>query len=126
MPTTIVPATVTRWEDHPEYKQACRWPGEDASDVTSFKVGWATWSEANLPTILYQLHPCKAWEDFKHSPKPGPMKDAAGNPILEPYPRAGEEPKELLDYEILRGLDEISTSEYLHDCVFINTRTRLC
>ena len=126
MPTTIVPATLSRWEDHPDYKQACRWqrvhgdphsyttphpPGEDSTDVTDFKVGWASWSESNLPSILYQLHPCKAWEDFKHSPKPGPMKDAAGKPILESYPRAGEEPKELLDYEILRGLDRISTSE---------------
>ena len=119
-----VPATYSSWEQNPEYIEACRTTpragdpttynpthpaGATPTDVTSFKVGLARWNESNLPDIMYQLWPCEAWRAFKQSPKPGGRQDAQGNYIFEQHPRNGEAPRLILDFPILRGIDQIST-----------------
>ena len=120
---TIVNATYPVWTQNPEYIEACRTvphpgdrtsyhtahPGVNPTDVTSFKVGLAGWHRDNLPNIMYQLWPCRAWKAHKDSPKPGPKLDAQGNYMFEQHPRVGHAPRLILDFPILRGIDQIST-----------------
>ncbi|KAL6720004.1 hypothetical protein ACLMJK_001925 [Lecanora helva] len=119
-----VPATYPSWDQNPEYIEACRTvrrhgdptaynpahpAGVSPTDVTSFKVGLARWNANNLPDIMYQLWPCEAWSNWRHSARPGPRLDRHGNAVMERWPRPGEAPRVILDYPILRGINQIST-----------------
>ena len=55
---------------------------------------------------MYQLWPSKEWWDHTKSAKPLPKRDANGNIMYERTPRDWE-PRELLDFPILRNLDTV-------------------
>ena len=119
-----VPATCSSWQQHPAYMEACRTvpragdptsyspahpPGATLTDATTFKVGLALMDPNNLPEILYQIFPCGAWKRFRESPRPDQKQDSQGNPMFERYPRPGQAARPILDFEILGGINKIST-----------------
>ena len=91
----------------PYYAQG-RPVGRDPTDYTEFIAGQAEWTDHNLPSILYTLHPPASWHDFRLSPPAPPEKDADGNLVLEKYPLPGKRVKPLRDYKILPDKASIS------------------
>ena len=51
--------------------------------------------------VMYQLRPCQAWRSFRDSNLPTQKLDALGNAMVEQWPRAGQNPRPLLDFPVL-------------------------
>ncbi|KAL8826797.1 MAG: hypothetical protein Q9191_003580, partial [Dirinaria sp. TL-2023a] len=81
--------------------------GRTADDRTSFKPGQAHWHKENLPAILYQLNPTRAWLEVRDKKAPNMYRN--GVTVKEPYPDDPEHPREMKDLPILP--DRIGTQE---------------
>ena len=50
---------------------------------------------------MYYLDPTQEWTAFRRSPQPAQMRDAAGNPMVERWPRHGLPARPLLNFPML-------------------------
>ena len=51
--------------------------------------------------VMYMLEPTEAWKEFKTSPRPAQKRDHNGQLMFEKWPRVGDWPRPLLDYQVL-------------------------
>ncbi|KAI4180510.1 MAG: hypothetical protein LQ346_006976, partial [Caloplaca aetnensis] len=126
---TPAPSTIP-WDQTPEFLASSDWtvhPGAPTeynpprtvgnggpTDVTSFHPAQATWSEDNLPDILYTYKPPTNWQKFYDNNAirrlfPPPKTDANGNIMYERWPGDANKPDPLLDFPHLP--DQIGTKE---------------